>query len=94
MLDFYLLEIWKLRNKLFYVLLQTFPQKYFPKIMVHFCQTRMNGVAGPMVFLKDLVPQLIHLGNTQAFLAPQNTMPTEGECLIKLAKDQFLQLHQ
>ena len=35
----------------------------------------MNGIAGPMGFLKDPVPQLVYLAKTQSSLVPQNTSP-------------------
>ena len=62
MFGFHLLAIWTLSNKLFYVLLQTFLSGYFPKVMVYFCQTRMNGVTGSMGFLKDSVLNPYSLG--------------------------------
>ena len=59
---FHLLEIWTLSNKLCYALVQTFLPKYFTKVMVHFYRTRMNGITGPMGFLKIPIPQLSTLG--------------------------------
>ena len=87
MFDFYLLAIKTLSDKLCYVLLHTFLPIYFPKVMVHFCRTWMNGVAGS---LKDLVPQPIYIGNTQPTLIPQNTIPPkENVSLSLLRTDSF-----
>ena len=82
---------WKFGHLLtHYVLLQTFLEKYFPKVMVYFCRTRMNGVTGLMGFLKDSVPQHTYIGNTESFLVPEDTIPLmENDSLSLPRTDSF-----
>ena len=89
MFDFHLLAIWKLCNKFRYVHFQTFPPKHFPKVMVHFCETRINGVTRPMSFLKNPVPQIIYIGNTQPSLIPQDTIPPKDNDSLSLPRTDF-----
>ena len=61
--------------------------------MVHLCKTLMNGLTGPMSFLKNSFPHAIYNGNTQPSLKPQDTIP-QWDWLIKLTKNRFVQHHQ
>ena len=89
MFGFYLLAIWTLCYKFHYVLLQAFPPKHFPKVMVYLCPTRMKRVTGSKSFLKDPFPQTIYIGNTQPSLLYEDTIPPKENASLCLPITDF-----
>ena len=89
MLGFHLLAIWTFFNKFSYVLVQAFPPKYFYKVMINLCETWINGVSGPMSFLKNLFPQTIYIGNTQPSLLYEDTIPPKENASLCLPITDF-----
>ena len=75
-LDFHLLVIRELCNKLRKVHLHTLPQIYLYQIAVHLYGTRMDGISVFMIFLHDSFLEYIHHRYTQlAFILQQTICP-------------------
>src|SRR3954465_6614910 len=66
-------------NKLRYILLHTLPPKHFPQVLIHFSSTGMNTQTTSMPFLKNSLPQIHNIRDTNSITTSQNAILVNPE---------------